>query len=125
MRSTRADAGLSLRALAEAADVAVSTIHRIERGDIHPSVDTLRRTAEAAGVGLRLAAEPDGAASVVGLALCIRRDVERPSSPPSSPRQGYEATCSWPGVPPWRSPTKPVRRPNASRRAIRTSTRAG
>ena len=77
MRSTRADAGLSLRALAEAADVAVSTIHRIERGDIHPSVDTLSRIAEAAGVRLRLAAEPDGAASVVGLALCIRRDVER------------------------------------------------
>jgi len=43
MRSTRADAGLSLRALAEAADVAVSTIHRIERGDIHPSVDTPQR----------------------------------------------------------------------------------
>jgi transcriptional regulator with XRE-family HTH domain len=75
VREIRTDAGLSLRALADAAGVATSTVHRIEAGRLHPTVDTFGRIAEAAGV--RLVVEPvvDPAASVVGLARSIRSDL--------------------------------------------------
>ncbi len=75
VRSVRTDAGLSLRALAGAAGVATSTIHRIERGEIHPTIDILERITQAAGARLRVEPEPDYAASIVGLARAIRDDI--------------------------------------------------
>jgi transcriptional regulator with XRE-family HTH domain len=75
VRSMRTDAGLSLRALADAAGVATSTVHRIERGDLNPTVEVLQRLAEAAGSRLVVAAEPDSARSMVGLANAIRGDL--------------------------------------------------
>ncbi|MDQ3756479.1 MAG: helix-turn-helix domain-containing protein [Actinomycetota bacterium] len=67
----RAEARLSLRALAEAAGVATSTVHRIERGEMEPTVEMLGRIAEAAGMRLQLDARPDYAASLVGLGRSI------------------------------------------------------
>ena len=77
VRSVRAEAGLSLRALANAAGLAVSTVHRIERGDIQPTIETLDRIATAAGARLRVEAELDSAVSAVGLARAIRADLAR------------------------------------------------
>jgi len=76
VRSARTDAGLSVRSLADAAGVAASTVHRIEKAELHPTVETLRRILEAAGLRLRLEPEPDYAASLVGLARSIRGDIE-------------------------------------------------
>lgn len=75
MRTIRAYAGLSIRALAQAAGVAASTVHRIEQGELHPTMATLERIAEAAG--MRLAVEPhlDYATSIAGLARSIRGDI--------------------------------------------------
>jgi transcriptional regulator with XRE-family HTH domain len=67
--------GLSLRALADAAGVATSTVHRIERGEINPSVDMLDRIAAAAGMTVRATPQPDHRLGVVGLAQCIRKDL--------------------------------------------------
>jgi transcriptional regulator with XRE-family HTH domain len=66
---------LSVRALAEAAGVAASTVHRIERGQLRPTVETLRLIGEAAGVRLAVEAKVDYAVSLVGLARSIRGDV--------------------------------------------------
>lgn len=71
----RREAGLSLRALADAAGLATSTVHRIEQGEIRPTVDTLRSIAEAAGARLTLVPEVDYSISVVGLARSIREDL--------------------------------------------------
>ncbi|MQA26022.1 MAG: helix-turn-helix domain-containing protein [Micromonosporaceae bacterium] len=71
----RHDAGLSVRALADAAGVASSTVHRIERGDLQPTVDTLSRIAEAAGMRLRIEPRPDHSVSLVGLAVSMRPDI--------------------------------------------------
>lgn len=67
----RAEARLSLRALAEAAGVATSTVHRIERGAMEPTVEMLERIAEAAGMRVQVDAHLDHAASLVGLGRCI------------------------------------------------------
>jgi transcriptional regulator with XRE-family HTH domain len=74
VRQVRADAGLSVRALADAAGVAASTVHRIEQGELQPTAETLAQIVEAAGQRLRLEAQPDYAASLVGLARSIRVD---------------------------------------------------
>ncbi len=75
VRAARTGAGLSVRSLADAAGVAASTVHRIEKAELHPTVDTLRRILETAGVRLRLEPQPDHAVSLVGLARSIRADV--------------------------------------------------
>lgn len=75
VRSIREEAQLSLRALAEAAGVATSTVHRIERGELRPTVETLQRIAEAAGTTLHIEPRLDYAASIVGLARSIRTAV--------------------------------------------------
>lgn len=67
----RAEARLSLRALADAAGVATSTVHRIEQGELRPTVEMLERIAEAAGMRIQLDARLDYAASLVGLGRCI------------------------------------------------------
>ncbi|MGH2744420.1 MAG: helix-turn-helix domain-containing protein [Thermoleophilaceae bacterium] len=75
VRRARAETGLSVRALAVAAGVAASTVHRIEKAELEPTVDLLRRILEAAGMHLRIEPELDYAASLVGLARSIREDV--------------------------------------------------
>ncbi|MBI1758189.1 MAG: helix-turn-helix domain-containing protein [Actinobacteria bacterium] len=77
LRSTRSQAGLSVRALADAAGVAASTVHRIERGELQPTVEMLRRIVEAAGMRLRVESEPDHSASMLGLARAIGADRAR------------------------------------------------
>lgn len=72
VRRLRTDSALSLRSLAAAAGLATSTVHRIEKGELRPTVETLQRIAEAAGVRLRLVHEPDPSSSLVGLAIWIR-----------------------------------------------------
>lgn len=75
VRRTRAETGLSVRALAAAAGVAASTVHRIEKSELEPTVDTLRCILQAAGMLLRIEPELDYAASLVGLARSIREDI--------------------------------------------------
>ena len=75
VRELRLDAGLSLRELAAASELAVSTIHRTERGELHPTVDTLERIVAATGHRLRLDAHPESAGSVLGLSLVLRREL--------------------------------------------------
>jgi len=75
VRTVRAEAGLSVRALADAAGVAASTVHRIEQGDLQPTVETLRQVVEAAGQRLQVDAQLDSATSIVGLARSIQPDV--------------------------------------------------
>jgi transcriptional regulator with XRE-family HTH domain len=77
VKRVRRDAGLSVRALGKAAGIAASTVHRIEQGAIHPTVDVVERIAEAAGTRLVLEARPDYAASALGLARAIRDDLSR------------------------------------------------
>ncbi len=54
INDSRTKAGLSLRALATRADVAWSTIARIERGEVDPTVGMLTRILAAAGRDLNL-----------------------------------------------------------------------
>lgn len=75
-RSLRAEAGLSVRALADAAGVAASTLHRIEQGELQPTMGTLSRIGEAAGVRLQVTPHVDYAVSIVGLARSIREDID-------------------------------------------------
>jgi transcriptional regulator with XRE-family HTH domain len=75
VRAVRAEAGLSVRALAEAAAVAASTVHRIEQGEIQPTVEILTHIVEAAGFRLRVNAQVDHSASIVGLARSIRPEI--------------------------------------------------
>jgi transcriptional regulator with XRE-family HTH domain len=74
VRAVRAETGLSVRTLAEAAGVAASTVHRIEQGELAPTVETLAHVVEAAGFSLRVDAHVDHSASIVGLARSIRPD---------------------------------------------------
>lgn len=75
VREIRTAAGMSLRALAEAAGVATSTIHRIEQGRLHPTTETLDRIGRAAGVRIVIEPEVDYAVSVVGLARSVTEDL--------------------------------------------------
>lgn len=67
VRTVRAETGLSIRAVADAAGLAPSTIHRIERGALQPTMLTLARIAGAAGMRLHVDVRVDYAASLVGL----------------------------------------------------------
>src|SRR5579863_7354645 len=58
IREAREDAGLSLRALADRADVSFTTINRIELGQIDPTIGTLRKVLSALGENLNLARQP-------------------------------------------------------------------
>lgn len=75
VRRVRGDAALSLRELASRSNLAVSTIHRIEQGELHPTVDTLEKLVRATGRRLALEVPLDYAASVLGLGLAIRADL--------------------------------------------------
>ena len=54
IRRARADAGLSVRALAQRADVSASTIARIESGQVDPTFGMLGQILEAAGHDVRI-----------------------------------------------------------------------
>jgi transcriptional regulator with XRE-family HTH domain len=54
LRSARQEAGLSQRQVAELADVPASTIGRIERGQVSPTVQMLERLAGAMGLRLSM-----------------------------------------------------------------------
>lgn len=75
VRRIRGDAALSLRELASRSGLAVSTVHRIEQGELHPTVDTLERIIRAAGRRLALETPADYSSSVLGLGLSIRTDL--------------------------------------------------
>ena len=75
VRRGRGEAELSLRELASRSDLAVSTIHRIEQGELHPTVDTLERIVGAAGRRLAFNVPLDYSSSVLGLGLAIRADL--------------------------------------------------
>jgi len=85
VRQIRRESQLSLRALATAAGVAASTVHRIERGDINPTVEVLDRIAAAAGMALRVEPRVDHRLSLVGLALCISDDLRADTDDASVP----------------------------------------
>ena len=76
VRRVRGEADLSLRELASRSDLAVSTIHRIEQGELHPTVDTLEQIVRAAGRRLSVDAPVDYASSVLGLGLAIHADLD-------------------------------------------------
>jgi transcriptional regulator with XRE-family HTH domain len=75
IRKLRRDADLSLRELASASGLAVSTVHRAERGDLHPTVDTLARIVSATGRRLVLEVPPDSSRSLLGLGLVAREEL--------------------------------------------------
>ena len=61
MSAVKGSSGLSVRRLAALADVAGSTVTRIQAGTVDPSVHTLKRIVEAAGFDLRLEVSHHGA----------------------------------------------------------------
>lgn len=77
VRKALSDAGLSIEELAEAANVPVETLTQIERGTLSPSVDTIRKIAQAAGMRLHVEPHLDYAVSITGLARSIRDDIEQ------------------------------------------------
>lgn len=89
VRGVRGDAALSLRELAARSDLAVSTIHRIEQGELHPTVATLERIVRAAGRRLTVEAPVDYASSMLGLGLSIRADLAA-EDPSAIVRKGAE-----------------------------------
>ncbi len=68
---------MSVRTLAQASGVAASTIHRIEQGDLNPTVAMVERIVEASGMRLHIETQVDYAASVLGLARSIQGDISR------------------------------------------------
>jgi len=89
VREVREEAGLSLRELAVVANVAVSTIHRTERGVLLPTVETLTRIVAAAGGRLVLDVAPDSSSSVLGVGLVLRNEL-RDGVPPSVVRRAAD-----------------------------------
>lgn len=85
VQRVRRESGLSVRALAEAAGVAASTVHRIERGTLNPTVDMLERLASAGGMAFEVRPEIDHRTAMVGLALAIRDDLRAGPDVPSRP----------------------------------------
>ena len=67
-REARRRAGLSQRELAARAGVSPSTIARIERGRVEPTLDLLIRVVRACGLDLRMRLRPDD-----GTAAAVRR----------------------------------------------------
>lgn len=58
LRLTRQEAGLSIRALSEQARTSASTIARIEKGEMDPTVGMLKRLLRAAGYEIELTTRP-------------------------------------------------------------------
>jgi transcriptional regulator with XRE-family HTH domain len=72
----RGGAHLSVRALARAAEVSPSTVHRIELGRLVPTVEMLERLVRATGNRIDVVVRPDER-TVAGLARAIAGDLER------------------------------------------------
>lgn len=73
VRDARTSAGLSLRALAERAGVATSTVLRIEAGQVDPTVGMLARLVGAAGQELELATRRSPGPEIASLTDAWRR----------------------------------------------------
>lgn len=76
LKSSRERRGLSIRLLAEAAGVSASTIHRIEKCEMEPTVEMLQKLLETLGLNLHIEGEPDYASSLVGLFDSIFGELE-------------------------------------------------
>jgi len=85
VQQVRRESQLSVRALADAAGVAPSTVHRIERGTLNPTIDMVERLAAAGGMAVRLSAQVDHRAGLIGLALSIGEDLRAQNDVPSLP----------------------------------------
>ncbi|MFB9833543.1 helix-turn-helix domain-containing protein [Actinoallomurus acaciae] len=91
IQGLRRDRSLTLQQLAEAADVSVSMLSSVERGQKAPTIVVLARIAEGLGVPLAdLVAEPDGTRIIVRRAA----DQERADEP-----GGWRRTILSPVVP--------------------------
>ncbi len=77
VREVRNDAGFSVRNLARAAGVSPSTVHRIEKGKMEPTIEMLNQLFSAAGSRLDLAIDTDSAINIVGLSRSFRADINR------------------------------------------------
>jgi len=75
LSSARKDAELSIRELAKLAEVSPSTIHRIEKDEINPTVEMLENILGAMGADLRISSEIQYSKNVFGLVSSIREDV--------------------------------------------------
>lgn len=67
LRRARSDARLSIRALAQRADVSASTVARIEAGHVDPTFGMLTQLLDAAGYDLRITARRRGTRQRSGL----------------------------------------------------------
>lgn len=72
VREARSRAGLSARELADAAGVSVSTVTRIEKAEMNPTVSMLERLLDAAGADLVITVHPREAAAAPTLASLRR-----------------------------------------------------
>lgn len=78
VRQLRQDSGFSLQQLARRADVSAAAIHKVERGDMVPTVTTLLKLASALGRPMGHFVDGDGEPAAV--AHHVRAD-ERPAAP--------------------------------------------
>lgn len=78
VRQLRQDDGLSLQQLARRADVSAAAIHKVERGDMVPTVTTLLKLA--AALGRPMGHFVDGEGEPAAVAHHVRAD-ERPAAP--------------------------------------------
>lgn len=78
VRRLRQDSGFSLQQLARRADVSAAAIHKVERGDMVPTVTTLLKLASALGRPMGHFVDGDGEPAAV--AHHVRAD-ERPAAP--------------------------------------------
>ena len=84
LAGVRDGAGLSIRALARAAQVSPSTVHRIEQGRLVPTVEMLDRLVRATGRRLEVGGRPDPS-TIIGLAQEIAADLDRDHEDRSGP----------------------------------------
>lgn len=71
LRAARIGAGLSIRELASHAEVAASTVWRIETGRLDPTVGMLERLLSAAGAGVERRTEPTRATREEAVSLAL------------------------------------------------------
>ncbi len=72
----RLRSGLSYRNLGKRADLATSTIIRIENDQLNPTLETLQALAVATGNILEINFKPDYSKSIIGLSNSIREDLQ-------------------------------------------------
>ncbi len=109
----RASAHLSIRELAHAAQVSPSTVHRIERGRLEPTVAMLARLVAATGERLDVRSVTDPS-TLAGLARAISADVDADPDDIATPvRRSAELASRFlraatPGVEPLLTPPPPT-----------------